>query len=510
MPTNVFESWKRLAAKRVEFLERARDYSSLTVPSLYPPEGYNDTTELPTPFQSTGARGVNNLTSKLMLTLFPPHAPFFSLEPSQAAIDAVVAAGGDGTNLDEVRIDYAEVERRALQRFDVSGARAPLFEALQQLIVSGNTLFDWFDPDHPRTISLENHVVDRDALGVVREIIIRERIRVVDVPEAERSLCALSEGDRSSQETDLWSWVRLEPSKRYSFEQFVATNAVPLVGSRREFKPDALPFLPVALRRQARESYGRGYVELYFGSLISLEALSQALVEGAVAAARVLWMIDPNSASGLRPKDLAEKRNGAYTVGRAEDVKALQLDKFSDFQTAASVRGQLTAEIEYGFLVNRSIQRQAERVTAEEIRFMAQDLEEALGGVYGDLSTTLQRPLIQLALRQVDVPSLGGVAVLKVVSGSEGLGRGQELQRIRGFISDLVSLSSEAQTAIDPIGLAQALQYGWGVSKSHKLVRSAAELQQIVAQQRFAEAASKAAPSLVNAISKTNAPQGGG
>ena len=33
-------------------------------------------------------------------------------------------------------------------------------------------------------------------------------------------------------------------------------------------------------------------------------------------------------------------------------------------------------------LLNSSVQRNAERVTAEEVRYMAQELETALGGVY--------------------------------------------------------------------------------------------------------------------------------
>jgi hypothetical protein len=64
--------WTRLQSKRHAVLERARDCAALTIPALVPPEGHDDNNVLPTPYQSLGARGVNNVASKLLMSLFPP------------------------------------------------------------------------------------------------------------------------------------------------------------------------------------------------------------------------------------------------------------------------------------------------------------------------------------------------------------------------------------------------------------------------------------------------------
>ena len=48
--------------------------------------------------------------------------------------------------------------------------------------------------------------------------------------------------------------------------------------------------------------------------------------------------------------------------------------------------------------MNESVQRDAERVTAEEIRLMAEQLESGLAGVYSMLSQELQLPLIKRVL----------------------------------------------------------------------------------------------------------------
>ena len=50
---------------RDSYLRRARDAAALTIPYLVPPDNNNNNTVYDTPFQGIGARGVNNLSSKL-------------------------------------------------------------------------------------------------------------------------------------------------------------------------------------------------------------------------------------------------------------------------------------------------------------------------------------------------------------------------------------------------------------------------------------------------------------
>ena len=71
--------YNKLELDREVYLERARDCSELTIPTLFPPKSAHGATEYKSPYQSIGARGVMNLASKLMLALFPPQAPFFRL-----------------------------------------------------------------------------------------------------------------------------------------------------------------------------------------------------------------------------------------------------------------------------------------------------------------------------------------------------------------------------------------------------------------------------------------------
>ena len=66
--------YDKLAKSRNNYLNRAEEASRLTIPQLYTGQYDNDSdgNSYPNPYQSLGARGVNNLANKIILTLFPP------------------------------------------------------------------------------------------------------------------------------------------------------------------------------------------------------------------------------------------------------------------------------------------------------------------------------------------------------------------------------------------------------------------------------------------------------
>ena len=90
-------------------------------------------------------------------------------------------------------------------------------------------------------------------------------------------------------------------------------------------------------------------------------------------------MVRPNSVT--RKKDLAMTRNGDIITGTADDVSVLQAQKQYDLQVVEKSIGKLEERMSYAFLLHTAIQRDAERVTAQEIRYMAEQLETAMGGI---------------------------------------------------------------------------------------------------------------------------------
>ena len=66
-----------------------------------------------------------------------------------------------------------------------------------------------------------------------------------------------------------------------------------------------------------------------------------------------------------------------HNRGSSNDVSVLQVNKFADFRIAYDTMNRIETRLQLAFLLNSSIQRNAERVTASEIRFMAEDLEQS-------------------------------------------------------------------------------------------------------------------------------------
>ena len=81
--------FEKLDGERSAHLQRQRDCAALTIPALLPPVGTDDNTALSTPWQSLGAKGINNLASKLLLTLLPSGGSFFRYEPAPHIEDEI-------------------------------------------------------------------------------------------------------------------------------------------------------------------------------------------------------------------------------------------------------------------------------------------------------------------------------------------------------------------------------------------------------------------------------------
>lgn len=428
--------YSQLEAERDTFLERGREAAKLTIPTLLPDEGHSSTTRYATPYQGIGARGVNNLASKLLLALLPPNSPFFRLTIDDFDLQAIA-----GDNRGQVEEGLARIERAAMQEIEAKSIRVPVFEALKLLIVTGNALVYMPKEGGMKVFRPDRYCIKRDAMGNLLEIITKESIAPIMLPEELRAIIPPS--DTPVKNYDLYTCLKTT-DKGFDTYQEVAGIEVP--NSRGTFKKDQNPFIPLRFIRIDGEDYGRGFIEEYMGDLRSLEALTQAIVQGSAASSKVLFMVRPNGTT--KSKDLSKAPNGAFVNGDANDVSTLQVQKSGDFRVALETMRMINDRLAAAFLLNSSVQRAAERVTAEEVRFMAQELETAIGGIYSILSQEFQMPLINLLLaslqKQGKMPKMPKDSVTPtVVTGIEALGRGQDLNKLSAFLQYLQPLGAE-------------------------------------------------------------------
>ena len=168
-------------------------------------------------------------------------------------------------------------------------------------------------------------------------------------------------------------------------------------------------------------------------------------------AANIYFLVNPNGVT--RVKKLENATSGDFVAGRKEDVEVLQLDKYYDFNMTKAQADAIENRLSFAFLLSSVVQRNAERVTAEEVRTVASELEDTLGGVYSILSQELQLPLVRRILNQLqstgEVPNLPeGTVEPTITTGLEALGRGHDLEKY-ATVLNLISQIPGAQEMIN-------------------------------------------------------------
>ena len=144
---------------REHYLNRGRECSELTLPAILPEDGVNHTSDLYTPYQSVGARGVNNLASKLLLLLLPPNQPFFRLNVDGKTKEEMDLEPQIKT---EIEKSLAKIEREVMSEIEALAIRVPVFEALKHLVITGNTLVYMPKKNTMRVFPLSQYTCRRD------------------------------------------------------------------------------------------------------------------------------------------------------------------------------------------------------------------------------------------------------------------------------------------------------------------------------------------------------------
>lgn len=513
-----------LRQARSSYEQRAEEGSRYTIPHLFPPEGSGGATNLPTPYQSVGARGLTNLASKFLLALFPPSASFFRLTLDDFVIEELKqGAGADTAKLKRTRAVYEEVlskiEKTVQNRMEQKGTRTVLYLTILHLILAGNCLLQVMPDGSLKLHTLRHYVVKRDLDGDVMEIVVKETLSRGSLPEVARHVvdAALSQEKRPEDESpekgiDLFTRVIRLPNGGWRVYQEVMGQRLP--ETEGQYPKDKSAFLPLRFNFAPGEDYGRGYVEAYLGDLQSLESLTESIVSHAAVAARILFLVQYGGTTDLR--DLQNAPTGSFVHGDAKEIAALQLDKMGDFSVAKSVADEIKQRLELAFLLSTSVQRQAERVTAEEIRFMAGELEQALGGQYSILAQELQAPLARRYMHQMqrtrDIPRLPDkTANPQIITGLEGLGRSSDLMKLDILVQNVAQqFGPEAVTEQFDVGEYMRRKGAALGIDMNGLIRDPQDVQQARNEKLQADMITKLAPAAMRANQQNpqGAPQG--
>lgn len=445
------KTYNRLKNDRQPYIDRAVSCAKVTIPSLFPQENDDKSTKFSTPYQSVGARGVNNLASKLILALMPPNNPFFRLGMSDEVLAEYMNAGKEDTKA-QVEQALMQIEQRGMRYIESNQIRVTVLEGLKQCIVAGNALL-FLPPAEGgmKMYRLSDYVIQRDGLGNVIQLVTRDRLAYSSlVPEVQNLLTQGGGGDKKPEDiVEIYTHVCRVGDNFLSYQEVDGDTVVP--GSEQTYPVSKTPYIPLRMVKMDGESYGRSFCEEYLGDLNSLENLSKAIFRLSTIAANIYYLVNPNGIT--RVKRIEKASSGDFVSGRKEDISVLQLDKYYDFTIVKQIADAIENRLSFAFLLSSVVQRNAERVTAEEVRTVASELEDTLGGVYSIMSQELQLPLVRRILNQLqsagEIPSLPeGAVEPTITTGLEALGRGHDLQKY-ATVLQLVSQIPGAQSMIN-------------------------------------------------------------
>ncbi len=431
--------YKEMSAKRESTLARARWYSSMTLPSIVPETQANewqydriDTTQAD--WQSFGAQAVNNLANRIVMTLFPPSRSFYKLEFTTKNQRALKEQGFDVTQLSK---RLSSIESDSLRFMDQMVPRDLDIRTAKHLIISGNYLHYFPDRSKPAIgCGIDQYVVKRDTRGTLLTCILEQKKALSSMPQDVQDKIKASKEGRNlkpDEEVKLYTGAQRTGPDRFKVHQEACGVKL---GNEFRVAEANLPFDVLGWNRVDGEDYSRGLVEDHAGDMYVVQMLSEAIIKGMVLMADIKYLVKPGSQTDL--EHLVTSPTGEFISGNRDDVGILQLEKYANFEQISNVLDMYKRQLGAAFLLNSEVRRNAERVTAYEIRKDAAELENSLGGIYSHLSRVWQQPRAhRLLLRTLRDDPNNKLKVSdfnpKIVTGVEALGRVDELDKIQQF-----------------------------------------------------------------------------
>jgi hypothetical protein len=415
-------------------------YAVWTIPSVFPRLRLGKTRQnhrIEHDYQSMGALLVNNLATKLCSSLFPANQSFFRISVDEE-FQKMLRQNRD---FDEkaAKARVIEIEREACGQLFLNAAYAQMIQALRFLIITGNALL-YRSEEKFTVFSLHNYTMHRDRSGNVLDIIVKEILTYGSLPIELMDVIPRGE-HKDTDEVVVWTRIKREVRKKgivYIVSQQV--NGID-VGKRSIYPEKLCPYIPVVWNHINGDSYGRSHVEDYAGDFAKLSDLSRALTLYEIDACKVVNLVKPGSTVDLDSMNDAEI--GEYVYGDPEAIKKHSGGEFQFIKSLLDDIQTVFQRLGTAFMYAGNI-RDAERVTAEEIRQNAAEADKTLGGVYSRLAEGIHLPLSYVLTHEVEPKLIGSLLnkniKLKVLTGLAALGRAAEVNNLTQAVQILAAI----------------------------------------------------------------------
>jgi hypothetical protein len=446
---------------------RNEKYAYWSLPTVFadPDVNYNRGKQNPVrrDFQSVGAILTNQLASKMASLLFPSNQSFFRLD---AAVNTAEMTQAMGVSANDLASGLATLESTAYRRIFLRASYHQLVHTMKLLITTGNALLYRDSPGtNLHAYSMRQYALCRDGSGKVLDTVLKERTTVGQLP-------ASVQGHFGAREEydSVCLYTRIKRERRGVTDVFVVTQSVEnlLLDTHEEYPEAVCPYIPVTWNLITGENYGRGLVEDYAGDFAKLSAVAEALALYEIEACRVLHLAAPGAGGDVDA--MAEGESGQWFQADPTKVQAYEAGDFQKINALVADLQSIFQRLSPAFMYAGNT-RDAERVTAEEIRQQAEEANQSLGGVYSVIADGLHIPLAHILCAEVNPEFvseiIAGGLTLSVLTGVAALGRSSDvtkLLQVAQVLATILPVFTQASQRLDPERTISKVFEGFGLN----------------------------------------------
>ncbi len=312
--TSIQAQFDNADGERQNELAIAREAAAFTDPTMLPPDSTSPGMALNRAYQCLGTDGLENLVSKMIVAHFPPGIPWSRyIVSEQLRRDPQMqepfsdATGVWPSALMALEAWLYERERTIMGEFAATDYRVKMRTTFQHILGVGNSMLECLGkyPNYGfRNYRFDNFVQRRGSDSKLIWLIVRERMHHSELSDEILAKANLRRDDlkrNAGRVNDLWLYTRAAKdtygATKWTIEQEL--NKVVVNTSVEQVNP----FIAVGYRELCGENYSRGFVEERLPELRSVNGLTKATLDMAVAAAKLHPVIDPSTSGGMEPDD---------------------------------------------------------------------------------------------------------------------------------------------------------------------------------------------------------------
>lgn len=370
--------------------EAAKLFCKWTVATLLSADSTNNgkRTNIEKDYQSLGALLLNTGASKLTQALFPEHTSFFAFQETDATVKLFAEledAKGDVTSF------LNELGRNSSALVHANAGYSQTSYATKLLMATGNALI-FRDTESQKfiTYNILNYVCKRDGTGELLHTILRENVAIQSIEDEALKSEQLQKGKKLTDSIELYTSIRrVTRGDGEGWEVTQELDTKP-IGEASYYPLMLCPYRVLTWNLVVGENYGRGLVEEYAGYFGRMSALSEQLLLYEVEAMKLINLVSAREGADVDALTTAE--TGQYVQADGAGVVAHEGGTANKIQVILADIDQVFGVLSKAFLYTGNT-RQAERVTAEEIRMLIQETNVNLMGNMAHLAQEWLTPL---------------------------------------------------------------------------------------------------------------------